>query len=464
MTDAAPPANASRFGWRELGLVLLGVATLVRINNALRFKTRLGFDAAPNVEYIRHLMVNWSLPAPDAAWATSHPPLFYYASALLGRALDGVGAQPFVLQAIPLVAGATGIATALLAAAWILREDARAWPRAVVALGLLLFLPANIYMSAMVSEEMLAALLTSVVLVLGMQGAQQLTRGAHEATQRGVRIALLAGLFAGLALLTKLSAVLVIGAVGLTWLIAGVRHARVSEAVRAAALFAGVAALTGGWFYARNLLVYGYVYPQDLAVHALMFDMPPGTRSLFDYVYVPLSTFTNPQLLDPDLLHSVWGSTYATLYFDGHRHFLANSIDVLRMGRALLVLALLPSAAFAVGLVRGARRALAAPGGADTAMLILVAATLCGYVGFTWGNPWFATLKGSYLLGLSVPFAYYASEVLIGWGGRAGALGRGVWVILALLLLLVVVTFTFGPIFMKVDGAGLPWQDMAGLR
>jgi hypothetical protein len=193
-----------------------------------------------------------------------------------------------------------------------------------------------------------------------------------------------------------------------------------------------------------------------------MFEMPPGARSLFDYVYLPLSTFTNPQLLDADLLRSVWGSTYATLYFDGHRHFLAHSVAVQRMGGVLLVLGLLPCAAFGVGVLRGVRRALARPGGADTAMTLLVAVTIAGYVAFTYGNPWFATLKSSYLLGLSIPFAYYASEVLADWGARSR--GYLVWGILALLLVLVTVTFTFGPIFMKIDGAGLPWQTLSTPR
>ncbi len=46
---------------------------------------------------------------------------------------------------------------------------------------------------------------------------------------------------------------------------------------------------------------------------------------------------------------------------------------------------------------------------------MLVALTLAGYVVFTWNNPWFATVKASYLLGISIPFAYFASDVLADW-------------------------------------------------
>ena len=62
--------------------------------------------------------------------------------------------------------------------------------------------------------------------------------------------------------------------------------------------------------------------------------------------------------------------------------------------------ALLPTWAFAVGLWRGARRAWADPVGPDTPLLLLTALTLAGYVAFTFGNPWFAAVKASYLLGL----------------------------------------------------------------
>jgi hypothetical protein len=35
------------------------------------------------------------------------------------------------------------------------------------------------------------------------------------------------------------------------------------------------------------------------------------------------------------------------------------------------------------------------------------------------------------------------------------------WVTLGALVVLVTVTFTIGPVFDKIDGAGLPWRDLA---
>ena len=38
-------------------------------------------------------------------------------------------------------------------------------------------------------------------------------------------------------------------------------------------------------------------------------------------------------LLNADLLHSVWGSTFATVWFDGHRYFLPVESAAVRRGR-----------------------------------------------------------------------------------------------------------------------------------
>jgi hypothetical protein len=218
-----------------------------------------------------------------------------------------------------------------------------------------------------------------------------------------------------------------------------------------------VALASGGWFYLRNRIEFGYFQPFGLPAHQQMFRMPPGKRGLADYVRIPLATFTDPQLLDPDLLHSVWGSTYATVWFDGHRFLLPRDDPrVTRLGTATLLLALLPTAAFAAGALRGARRALAAPGGPDLPLLLLLGAVLAGYALYTWKNPWFVVVKGTSLLGISLPFACWTSEVLDGWLRR-----RAAPLVAAALLALCACTAaasTFGLLFPKTEVSGLRWE------
>ena len=439
-----------------LGLPGLGVA--MRVWNALRYPLDLGYDAPENWQYIQLLMQRWVLPAPESGWSLGRPPFFYALAAALGRML-GRPEKALVVHATRLVSASLGLLAIGASVALVRRLDPQRPHRALLAGGLLLFLPVHLYMSAMLSEEISASALGSLAVVVV---AWDLGRKRPAAS--ALRLAAGAGLLAGLALLTKLSGVLVVLAGSLAYGIAGLRG-RGGERRRAllrTLVFGGVASLVGGWFYLRNLLVHGYLYPHGLAVHAIHYLMPPGQRSLADYLRFPVATFTQPDLLAPPLLHSVWGSTYLGIWFDAHRQFLP--LDAPGLGAAaagLLVLGLVPTAAFGVGAFRAARRALRHPGGPETLLLGLTLVTFAGYVAFTLENPWFVTLKGSFLLGLAVPFAVFASDALAAWTERRRLAGP-VWAALALLVLLVVPTFTWGAAFEKPEAHGIVWWQTSG--
>ena len=81
-----------------------------------------------------------------------------------------------------------------------------------------------------------------------------------------------------------------------------------------------------------------------------------------------------------------------------------------------------------------------------------------GRIGFKLESQHLHTLKAGYLLGLSLPFAWWSSRTLAYWISRPGALRWTVIVWLATLGIAVTLTFTTGQIFEKIDGPGLPWQ------
>jgi hypothetical protein len=305
----------------------------------------------------------------------------------------------------------------------------------------------------MLSEEILVTALVSFALV-GL--ARELGRPAAERSD-WLRPAL-CGALAGLGLLTKLSAAMPIAA-GAIVLLAEAPRRGAGRALRSTLAFGGAAALLGGWFYLRNLVAYGYLYPHGLPVHAGMFEMPPGSRTLADYVRVPLAAFGPAQASDAPLLHSVWGSLWVSIWFDSHRHFLPLRAPGLELAaRTLLVLGLVPAAAFAVGLARGLRRALAGSG-EDRLLVGVTALLLGGFVAFTWRNPWFTTIKGSFLLGLSAPYAIYASEGLEGWMRAGRRRARVLGAALALLCAASAVTFSYHAVFWKTDPPGTEWKS-----
>jgi hypothetical protein len=437
---------SGRSGVAAALLALLAVA--VRVHNALHYPPDWGYDASFNWRYIYRMAHDWALPRPGAGWSTADPPLFFVTSAVL------MAASNFRLVLVPLFNTAVGLGIVALAVILVRKSDPERPTRSLLAGGLLLYLPAHIYMSAMVSEEMLAAFFTSLV-AFALARRDRSTVGGRSELRRAGAI----GAAAGLATLTKLSgAIAVLTAVG-TYALDGWRRAELRPTLARVAAVVAVASVVGGWYFARNRALYGYFQPFGLPAHEVMFEMPPGERGPIDYVRIPLATWTDPQLLQPDLLHSVWGSTYVTVWFDGHRYFLPrDSQAVRRLGTVTLLLALLPTAAFAVGLVGGLRRSLRAPRTPDAPLLLLAALTLLGFAVYNWQNPWFAVVKGTTLLGLSLPFAYFASEALDRWTRRGGAIGALVWTVLAALAVSVVLSCTFDLAFEKTEVSGLEWR------
>jgi len=433
---------------------LLALGSVHRVWNLLQYPVFMGFDAPGNWAYIEMLMPRWELPSPEAGWATAHPPLFYAIAAAIGMLQDSPDAES-VGRPTVLLCAALGLA-AVAATAWLVHELSRGNGRRVVlATALLVFLPVHISMSAMLSEELLTSALVSFA-VVGL--VVETTRPEDQRATLWRPAAL--GVVAGLALLTKLSAAMAIAAGTLALLTEGPSRTY-PRAARSAFAFAGAAVLIGGWFYLRNLVMYGYLYPHGLPVHAVMFDMPPGSRGLVDYLSFPLAAFSAAQAPDPSLVHSVWGTTYASIWLDPHRHFLPRSAPGLEFAaRVILVTAVIPTAAFVIGVIRGARRALKRQSGADRILVALVVLMLGGYIAFTWRNPWFPTAKGSFLLGLATPFAVYASEVLDDWLSA----GRRRAVVLGLLLVLLfgasLATFTYQGVFAKRDLPGTNWQSI----
>ena len=214
--------------------------------------------------------------------------------------------------------------------------------------------------------------------------------------------------------------------------------------------------VVAGWYWLRNKLEFGFFQPHGLPAHQMMFDLPPGERALGDYLSIPLATWTDPQLLHPDLLRSVWGSTFASLWFDGHGFFLpSDDPGARRLGTVPLLLALLPTAAFAIGALGGARRVLRGDGAVDVPLLLISALSLAGYAVYTWQNPWYVVLKGTSLLGLCLPYAYYSSETLSRWTERRGPIAWAVWLGLGALAVSVALGCTYNGLFDPLEVSGL---------
>lgn len=187
--------------------------------------------------------------------AASHPPLFYMISAVplragaaLGFPLTGLYLSRFLVVLI-------GAATTALVG-WLASAVVPARPRvAVVAAGLWALTPNVLYHSAIVQNDVLCAALTTAAF-----------GGAVIAVRRRLNAALLIGttISAGGAALTRASGVITVGFTALLIMVAAWRSAstrgRLQRSALAAAAGTAVAAggfLIAGWFYLRNIALYG---------------------------------------------------------------------------------------------------------------------------------------------------------------------------------------------------------------
>jgi 4-amino-4-deoxy-L-arabinose transferase-like glycosyltransferase len=448
-------ATAARLSITTVALVAIAIA--MRVSNAIQYPLLHGFDEVGNWRFIQLLEHSFALPDPESDWSTAHPPFFYAAAAALCRLLPEASVEAQIV-AVRLGVSAVGLGLALAVALFVRRAAPQDPRRALLAAALVLFLPAHITMSAMAHEELLAALFTSLA-VIGI--ADSLSRepgGDWREFGAGARI----GLIAGLAWITKLSGGLVAIVAVVAFGVEGWRRRQWRKALLRITAVVVLALVAGGWYYGRNWMRYGYFYPHALPIHAEVIDLPPGERSASDYLNLPLATWLAPRVPSLKLMHSVWGSTYASTWFDAHHFFLpARNPAADRAGTFILLLAVLPTVAFGVGAVRGLGRCLRGENGSDLPLLLLMLVTLSGYVLFTWRNPYFVTAKGYYLLGLCVPFGYWSSEVLAGWLRRR-FVGPITAMILALLAASVIAVFSYGLTFERMAPSGLPLQRVPG--
>ena len=449
------PASGSSIGWALAIVALFGVAGWLRAHNAYAFFIDHGFDESFNWEYVQQLTRSWAIPDPESLWSAARPPFFFYVSAVVAR-IAGAAQAPS-MHAIRLASSVFGVLVIALAVVQLWRWN-RADPiRVAAAAALMLFVPAHIYLSAMVNEEITVAGWTTLALLVALWEQ----RAAAEGSASWLRIVAIGGL-GGLAFMTKLTGCLVVMAIAASFVFDGWRRGELRSALVRAATLSVIALVVGGWFYARSYWLHGYLYPQSLDAHSIMLSMPPGDRSWLDYLRLSPAVFADTRVDSPGLLHSVWGGTYVTWWFDGQRHFVPRHDPMVdRMGLTILLLGLLPTLAAGVGAVRGVARARLDTRSLDAPMLWLVGFTLAGYVFYTWKNPWFACVKASYLLGLVVPYGYWASDRLVAWGRRSPAIAAFLTLDLLALLLAVTIAFYFGtPLWEMTLGVhlpGLPW-------
>lgn len=192
---------------------LLGVQAVVLVWNAFHYPWRKGYDATASAHYAETLGPEHRLPHQDETDVWHNPPLFYVAAGAVYRANEHLGVlQPG--RAVQLLSALFVVGIAALT--FLLAQELFPESRWVPLLSLLLaaLTPVLVRAGALFHPEPLATLLTTA-------GLYVLVRGLAN-DRLGWRIGLAAGVFLGLANLTRTWAFAALAAamlgLGLRWL------------------------------------------------------------------------------------------------------------------------------------------------------------------------------------------------------------------------------------------------------
>ncbi|MFN2375847.1 MAG: hypothetical protein ABR538_04870, partial [Candidatus Binatia bacterium] len=439
------------------GVVLaIGVGAAVRLWNALHVPVLGGYDAFAHFTYIWFLADTGRVPLADAGWEFFQPPLYYALMASFWRALPELDPELRLRLGTAFVA-ILGLAHAGVLAAILKRRFAGRPLIRFLSAGLLLFLPVLLYSAGFLGNEGLNAVLCSISLLLLVRTLQG---------PKLVRAAAL-GLVLGLAMLTKFTALVVVAASLLTLVLDAVVRGDWKGGARTTATVLVVLLATCGWHYARNLERHRTLFP--LSRHQLFLERVEnsqlqGERRVLEYLLFDPGILYRPQwprgvrmnaprppgVAYSAVRESIPTGLYANTWFDGFGGFavppITESEASRRAGQLLLTLGLVPTGLMLLGLVAALDR-LRRRGWDSTAfaMLASLAAMVVVLVVGTRSVPTQAAVKATYLLPVSVPFAFLFAlglDKVSGWfGGRALAAVAGACAALAVTSVLV---FTHG--------------------
>jgi len=377
-------------------LLLWGV---LAVNNMGKIPLDVGMDVSSHMAYVRYMAETWRVPLANEGLQMFQAPLFYTLAAVIDNLSTYFFSQEItarILRLIPLFCGAAQVELSyrMMRCAYPQRKDLQILGTVVGGL-----LPMNLYISQVVGNEPLAGLFSGIVIVLCF-------RVFMEPASQKREIFLLIGLFLGLAVLTKITAILLVPSIVFfvastgywknkpVYKIIIMKKKRISFVV-------GIALLVAGWYYLYNYIELGRFFIGGWeAERGFVWWQDPGYRTLKQFfsfgaaLFYPIYAGAN----------GIWDSLYSTLWLDGFLSHLALfnyrppwNYDFML---SIVWLSILPTAAIIMGIVK----TLTAPPEKLRISLLYVVSCIFVYIGailyLYLSVPIYSAGKATYMLGL----------------------------------------------------------------
>jgi len=381
---------------RWIILLLWGV---LAANNMGKIPLDVGMDVLSHMAYVRHMAETWRVPLANEGLQMFQAPLFYTLAAAVYK-LSVYFFTPEVaagiLRIIPLFCGAAQVELSyqMLRSAYPQRKDLQMLGTVVGGL-----LPMNMYISQVAGNEPLAGLFSGIVVLLCFRVF------LTPASQKRETF-LLIGFFLGLAVLTKITAILLVPSIVFFIVYTGCRQNKtvyqmIILKMQRISFVVGIALLVAGWYYLYNFFELGRFFIGGWETErGFVWWQDPGYRTLKQFfsfgeaLFYPIYAGTN----------GIWDSLYSTLWLDG---FLSHLVlfnyrppwnyDFML---SIVWLSLLPAAAIIIGI----GKTLVTPSGelrtsllfAVSCIFVYMAAILYLYLTV----PIYSAGKATYMLGL----------------------------------------------------------------
>lgn len=328
-------------------------------------------------------------------WMNQHPPTYY---AIVAGAVTAIGAGEWrwdaLVMSMRMVTVLFSVGTLLFAYGTLRRLGL---PPAAVVLGMLtaLGIPQFLNIMSLVSNDAMVVFAASGFLYFLVRAWRAVDADRPWAVEG---LAALAGLFLGMALITKGTALTAIPAVGVTLLVLGFRRGgRWWRRLAPSAIAMAIAFAVGGWWYLRNIIVYGEIQSSNSGMGRAE-EPAPG----YDLMVFFRLTFTQ-------LAETFWGSIRAALALPGW---------------LVLTLVVIAALTLVIALVTSRDRVL-------LALLLLYPAGVGGLIVFHawevyWNDHRLAGVQGRYFFGAIVLFSALVGLAWAGVTRRAPAALRGV--------------------------------------
>lgn len=281
-------------------------------NNISKLHLLQGMDAKAHYEYILYFANNWRQPLAHDGWQMFQSPLYYFVSALLYKFLL-IFTTPetsfYLLRIIPLISGALQIEICRRMVRYVFpdRNDLQ-----IIGVVIGSLLPMNIYISQYVGNEPLCALFTSIAI---LQALIYIT----TYPQSSKKVCVYIGIFVGLAILTKVTAILLVPVIVLLffWKSFNTETHIIKNPnlfIGNCIIFLGVVISISGWYYLCNFFEMGHFFIGGWDnSRAIQWWQNPGYRTPEQFMTFGYS------LIYPVYsgVIGLWDSLYSTLWMDG---------------------------------------------------------------------------------------------------------------------------------------------------